>query len=114
MRISDWSSDVCSSDLKRETSPSSYATLSQGHITAFTSQSLLQIHGAVRPQRRNQPTRACWPSDLTRCLFGHQRGLSTLARRSSRANAPDRKSVGSGKRVSVRVDVGGGRMIKKK
>src|SRR3546814_19889321 len=88
MRISDWSSDVCSSDLfpRRE---------------------------ASRPSSR------CWRS---RELGGAQsRNCSKICpgRPSPPANPPpdpneDRKSVVSGKSVSVRVDLGGRRIIKNK
>src|SRR3546814_1335457 len=79
VRISDWSSDVCSSDL-RATAPLS--------------------------RRRGRPRRA-------------DRGLAGRSWRSSSASGgrpgrADRKSVVSGKSVSVRVDLGGRRIIKKK
>src|SRR3546814_12328180 len=67
LRISDWSSDVCSSDL------------SAG-------------------RRRGRPSRPVERDDARR------RGLAAGA---------DRKSVVQGKSVSVRVDIGGRRIIKK-
>src|SRR3546814_21155280 len=67
MRISDWSSDVCSSDL---------------------------------PTRRDQPSRPA-------------RGRAGRPAPTPR-RAADRKSVVEGKSVSVRVDLGGRRIIKKK
>src|SRR3546814_10128184 len=84
MRISDWSSDVCSSDLH-----SSVAA----DIDA--------VHG-----------------DQCRSCDGVQRGagLGRVAH-GSQDDAEirsDRKSVGSGKRVSARVDLGGRGHIKKK
>src|SRR3546814_14083201 len=81
LRISDWSSDVCSSDL--------------------------------RGMHRRQP----------RLLLGHRNLVEHQARhdrvgRSSadvpREAALDRKSVVSGKSLSVRVDLGGRRILKKK
>src|SRR3546814_20145057 len=83
MRISDWSSDVCSSDLAPvhgESSP-------QG--PADTAQSAVRIHAAQRPH-------------VTFATGNH-----TVA-------CTDRKSVVEGKSVSVRVDLGGRRIIKKK
>src|SRR3546814_12000934 len=76
MRISDWSSDVCSSDLPTD--------------------------NAAAPRRR----RGCPPS---------QAGSSSCRRdwRGPNRCARDRKSVVSGKSVSVRVDLGGRRIIKK-
>src|SRR3546814_2362689 len=78
MRISDWSSDVCSSDLGagREPRPGAAAACA------------LALGG------RAVDDRAC-----------RARGL---------AHASDRKSVVEGKSVSVRVDLGGRRIIKKK
>src|SRR3546814_18106319 len=70
MRISDWSSDVCSSDL-----------------------------GILR-----------------RSIIDHQHRQRHFAigQRPAMNSWPDRKSVVSGKSVSVRVDLGGRRIIKKK
>src|SRR3546814_9739622 len=86
MRISDWSSDVCSSDLSRRrpaaSSPSSW--------TART---------RLRPPKRSRPW---WP---------------TASMRNERAGgwrSRDRKSVAEGKSVSVRVDLGGRRHLKRK
>src|SRR3546814_19850387 len=82
MRISDWSSDVCSSDLHK-----------------------------VRSGCR-------WG-----CGTASRRAASNIGSRSARADRrarrapsprPDRKSVVEGKSVSVRVDLGGRRIIKKK
>src|SRR3546814_19703577 len=92
MRISDWSSDVCSSDLggparpcrRRRTRPE-----------------------ARRPARRERPCR--WSGGRSECR--------APARSSCGRPVPprpgDRKSVVEGKSVSVRVDLGGGRIIKK-
>src|SRR3546814_12424827 len=88
MRISDWSSDVCSSDLMLE----HYAVIAR------------------------------W-NDLADALVARYGGLAErlvmyLAEDSIRADRStlprDRKSVVSGKRVSVRVDLGGRRIIKTK
>src|SRR3546814_16213953 len=88
MRISDWSSDVCSSDLSRAPAPG-------------------------RGQRRPSPPDRRWPSTGTARTAG--RGGRRRGSRGSRARARrDRKSVVEGKSVSVRVDLGGRRIIKKK
>src|SRR3546814_11785666 len=87
MRISDWSSDVCSSDLRRR--------------------------GRLGPDRR--PRLAALLCQLGGGLDGRfvRRGAATeLVERGD--PRPDRKSVVSGKSVSVRVDLGGRRIIKKK
>src|SRR3546814_13312732 len=70
MRISDWSSDVCSSDLR-------------GVAAVEIQRRTLEILGTLQVERRQHPV-------------------------------ADRKSVVSGKSVSVRVDLGGRRIIKKK
>src|SRR3546814_13643877 len=92
MRISDWSSDVCSSDLLG------------GHIAH---RRLGLRFGATHDQ-----------AALARCLqpAAELAGDAEIVDRSA-AHAieyPDRKSVVSGKSVSVRVDLGGRRIIKKK
>src|SRR3546814_16300464 len=78
MRISDWSSDVCSSDLQSDFD----AVLADRFGNAVGGES--------------------WHEDVAARLRG--RGISLR----------DRKSVVSGKSVSVRVDLGGRRIIKKK
>src|SRR3546814_14447396 len=87
MRISDWSSDVCSSDL------SSMRTANSSPETA---------HNCVTSALSLPIARTALPS-------------STSARLAvSRSIRGDRKSVVSGTSVSVRVDLGGRRIIKKK
>src|SRR3546814_15173602 len=88
MRISDWSSDVCSSDLH----PPSCSR---------------------RCHCGRDGLRSRWPNDWGRSWSG-RKGASTLRPRRRPARTEDRKSVVSGKRVSVRVDLGGRRIIKKK
>src|SRR3546814_16090871 len=104
MRISDWSSDVCSSDLAPQAVPP-HPRPSPGS------------DGAARPRR-------------DRCGQGRRRqgkgagedgsrsaGRGGCGRRCERQGVGedgDRKSVGQGKSVSVRVDLGGRRFITKK
>src|SRR3546814_11610660 len=76
VRISDWSSDVCSSGLPGDAGVPGAACLRQ---------------------RRARRTRA-----------------GAVRRRAGAEAGRDRKSVVWGKRVSVRVDLGGRRIIKKK
>src|SRR3546814_14371411 len=78
MRISDWSSDVCSSDL------------------GSTPPRARSGRGAARSPRQPTPR-------------GRRAPPAPAAR-----DGGDRKSVGQGKRVSVRVYLGGRRIIKKK
>src|SRR3546814_17482087 len=84
MRISDWSSDVCSSDLSRA-----------------------QVRRSCR---------SCRAESQERCGAGrgNRLGHPCLSASSQSHQRRDRKSVVSGKSVSVRVDLGGRRNIKKK
>src|SRR3546814_17840850 len=100
MRISDWSSDVCSSDLD--------GAFRIGFRPAFQD---LPVGTAI-----GESFRLTWL--ITKEVGGT---LSRLVRGSGREeiSSPiglvrDRKSVVSGKSVSVRVDLGGRRIIKKK
>src|SRR3546814_13535988 len=97
MRISDWSSDVCSSDLNRvRSSPCGGCEHVQGPVGSGGAGR--GEHGGFRG--RLHACRARWrPRDR--------------AGRAQRGDA-DRKSVVEGKSVSVRVDLGGRRIIKKK
>src|SRR3546814_9085077 len=93
MRISDWSSDVCSSDLRRRTVAAA-AGLQRPPRAAVR---LLHAghpdeHGGLHPGQ-SEPVRP-----------GGARGAG---------RQPDRKSVVEGKTVSVGVDLGGRSNIKK-
>src|SRR3546814_16015444 len=106
MRISDWSSDVCSSDLQRRPV---LLDLARGGGEEFLESRLGGVH------RLGGNTR-----------FEHRLGLARQALRVGRLGQliiialavqrfrRDRKSVVSGKRWSVRVDLGVRRTIKKK
>src|SRR3546814_6356751 len=82
MRISDWSSDVCSSDLERRRRNGGSRCRLHAHPRRFPCDSHLQPRAQDRPRRRDRDQ--------------------------------DRKSVVEGKSVSIRVDLGGGRNVKKK
>src|SRR3546814_13933216 len=87
MRISDWSSDVCSSDLR---------------------------HAALRHTIKHCIPPAVKSAQI--CGVAHIRRVAGFQRRRMEGKVQDteaRKSVGSGKSVSVRVDLGGRRIIKK-
>src|SRR3546814_17802752 len=90
MRISDWSSDVCSSDLVVATD------LMQAQLGAIEIQRRVDVG---HPDHGVQVFHAGFPSSIRRSA-----GVWPAAR--------DRKSVVSGKSVSVRVDLGGRRIIK--
>src|SRR3546814_13138574 len=99
MRISDWSSDVCSSDLPIELplgwlrkEPPIFFRGARGPIGKKTGEA-----------RHDTPL-----ADIA----DHRRGLARRRRGAGR-KSEDRKSVVKGKSVSVRVDLGGRRIIKK-
>src|SRR3546814_16283183 len=90
LRISDWSSDVCSSDLSRARSP-------------------------APPPKQSPATSSCCRRLAPRSTS--IRIMNSAATRFAppyRRSAQDRKSVAEGKSVYVRVDLGGRRIIKKK
>src|SRR3546814_12223636 len=96
MRISDWSSDVCSSDLR--------------------------VRGGRRRAGKNERNHPGDEPDIGRhiiaCSDGAEHGGGAEGRSGCAGRCGggglDRKSVVWGKRVSVRVDLGGRRIIKKK
>src|SRR3546814_12822696 len=94
MRISDWSSDVCFSDLR-----------DQWHTMTKT--------GKVNKlkQHISRPFVEIHPEDAVSRNIGDG---DVVMIRSRRGQVRDRKSVVEGKSVSVRVDLGGRRVIKKK
>src|SRR3546814_18302475 len=113
MRISDWSSDVCSSDLHYSSAftvlmraagiPARVVTGYQGGYWNKLGDYLLV---------RNSDAHA-W-SEVWLAGRGWVRVDPTGAVRPERVSLGDRKSVVSGKSVSVRVGLGGRRIIKKK
>src|SRR3546814_15842316 len=103
MRISDWSSDVCSSDLGFEgykpLSPEA-AVAAAPDVLLISTRSLDLLGG--RDGLRAIPEIALTPA-------GREGRVVVID-----GLLLDRKSVVSGKSVSVRVDLGGRRIIKKK
>src|SRR3546814_16498388 len=109
MRISDWSSDVCSSDLVlthdklvEETDVAFHIATTQAQLArsaVFTSRAITLSGALVR-----NDTNAVLAGEGGDCTLD---GLYLLHGR-------DRKRVVSGKSVSVSVDHGGRRIIKKK
>src|SRR3546814_17654144 len=125
MRISDWSSDVCSSDL------------AEPNGKPCRSQRIAIVAGDPIRSQSESDERACddngtqsRQSDATQCPVSRHQSMQSskplirllalwLGRRSfptqsDRGRSRDRKSVVSGKSVSVRVDLGGRRLIKNK
>src|SRR3546814_17837599 len=96
MRISDWSSDVCSSDLGD--TGSIEATADQRAFGAILHQIEAEIGPAPPPAPRNDP-------------FARAGGV--VQQDQSAHDDLDRKSVEEGKSVTVSVDLGGRRIIKK-
>src|SRR3546814_11471107 len=98
MRISDWSSDVCSSDLVPYLLQEGGAA---DHFLGVQEEKLEQLEFL-----RRQIERPVLDGDgVPKAIERH---------RSQRQHLQVRKSVVTGKRVSVRVDLGGRRIIKNK
>src|SRR3546814_5782874 len=145
MRISDWSSDVCSSDLGRPSSSSVTDTFQPFGVGAVYSWILASpISGSARVLiftvcKLNAAARSSAATTQDPChaeclvlsrrrtgaqlQIANRRTHCRIARsarpsaRQSRTGTPirgDRKSVVEGKSVSVRVDLGGRRIINKK
>src|SRR3546814_13338720 len=110
MRISDWSSDVCSSDLAdrdadRHRAPARLAPDAAG------------VRRPGGPQRRAQRRRDPAVARVhlaRRQAVAVRRRRPLLRTRSRRAPRAVRKSVVEGKTVSVLLDPGGRRIMKKK
>src|SRR3546814_19732324 len=101
MRISDWSSDVCSSDL-----------IGLEPLEIAGEQVLAEAVGhPVDEDGGGVPL--IWPQDQALAFLAHVIGGVALAQHRQLGKA-DRKSVGEGKSVSVRVDLGGRRNLTKK
>src|SRR3546814_20417220 len=107
MRISDWSSDVCSSDLARD----ACRLLRERDLVVMARRRF------VIGQRRQRPRRVfggvAQVDIISAGARAVERGYLVIAARGAGLDL-DRKSVVSGKSVSVRVDLGGRRIIKKK
>src|SRR3546814_15199183 len=101
MRMSDWSSDVCASDLRYPRDPR--RRLAGGADTGRISRSPGRDYRPGRTEDGDQRA----PLRRTR-VHGRFRGLHGTGM------AQERQSVVYGKRMSVRVNLGGHRIIKKK
>src|SRR3546814_11041430 len=106
MRISDWSSDVCSSDLLPDA------------LAPRMLRKPLRPAPEWRPPRRQHHGLPARDRPPRRSQIRHQDPPRHSVDRQVMDRKPqppgDRKSVVSGKRVSVRVELGGRRSIKKK
>src|SRR3546814_20349631 len=102
MRIIDWSSDVCSSDLQ----------LQQAVGAPPVAEGGLEGVGRRRQCRLDQVAELDLAEGAARLLVGQDiLQADPLGRQLAQV---DRKSVVEGTRVSVRVDIGGRRIFKKK
>src|SRR3546814_14442344 len=97
MRISDWSSDVCSSDLAFRRLGLS---LRVGGLDAG-------FHGSLMIEDRSAEIPRQWRPQLRHIAIAGRRAAQRIGGRAR--IGLDRKSVGEGKRVSGRVDLGGRR-----
>src|SRR3546814_17891302 len=99
MRISDWSSDVCSSDLNQD-----------GHQSA--------IYRGSRETRSPAGRAGVLGESADQARFGRfalrKPAVGSAVQRFPSSTSTDRKSVVKGKSVSSRVDLGGRRIIIKK
>src|SRR3546814_14144594 len=101
MRISDWSSDVCSSDLSSSmvTGVMSKSEVGGDGSDKWTALARGRAPGKPGTRTTGRPARA---------------GRSERRKAAGREGPRDRKSVGKGKSGSVSVDLGGRRSIQKK
>src|SRR3546814_20345873 len=106
MRISDWSSDVCSSDLVTFTGTGIW-DISRTWIALLLTGNCTDIESIFHRSVTNSEG-----FDLA-TVVGTGTGMN-VAEFAEKIGKPDRKSVVEGKSVSVRVDLGGRRIIKKK
>src|SRR3546814_11859958 len=109
MRISDWSSDVCSSDLHRLPVDALH-TLHVEECGNPLGLPVVFLHGGPGAGLSTYHRRFFDPARYRIVLFD-QRGCGQPT---PFAELPDRKSVGEGKSVAVRVDRGGRRVMKNK
>src|SRR3546814_17986551 len=129
MRISDWSSDVCSSDLERRRgnyctgkfSNAAERRLRPSDHSGFRRASRLRrahVGTGARQLQRNSGRYVAGPGADGRPKKARVAAVAfaaVVATPSPRSRASsDRTSVVSGKSVSVRVDIGGPRIIKNK
>src|SRR3546814_20531382 len=105
MRISDWSSDVCSSDLQAvRAAPLCRGDHRRDRWDAAGFRAVLPQFLDLRGQARPLPGGSVRPP----------RGARVGARQGAARPSRVRKSVVSGKGGAVRLDLGGSRLIKKK
>src|SRR3546814_11225340 len=121
MRISDWSSDVCSSDLRLRVRPGEKVPVDGVVEDGRSSLDESMVTGESMPVTKakadtviggtlNQPGALVIVADKV----GRDTMLARIVQMVAEAQRSDRKSVVEGKSVSVRVDLGGLSNNKKK
>src|SRR3546814_14894448 len=113
MRISDWSSDVCSSDLRKAMHHLARLRKDRPQRARWLDEQIGQIFELADPDRLFVPTLTAQRQAMFAVGYYHQKN-GFYRRKDGGAADADRKIVVSGKGVSVRVDLGGRRIIKKK
>src|SRR3546814_14886302 len=121
MRISDWSSDVCSSDLQIDQGTCGQGTASAGwHRVHREIRTALRISSSGKGEAQCAERAPARKRGAYRCAGGPEgRGYDRDEHGRTRDRHParresDRTSVVAGKSVSERVDLGGRGTIKKK
>src|SRR3546814_15110553 len=104
MRISDWSSDVCSSDL------ADLRVEALGLVFGIV-QLGISVGDFTAADEQLEAVGDAW---VVVAATRQRRDFERITGDERRLLQPDRKSVGEGKSVSVRVDLGGSGTIKKK
>src|SRR3546814_11987070 len=110
MRISDWSSDVCSSDLRVAKHRLDRAQERFAYIRIMLRQNLQADMVLGNALHRGSQSREIVDVACVSENSGRQR--ARLRARVAMMRLIDRKSGGSGKGVLGRIDIGGGRFIK--
>src|SRR3546814_17271440 len=121
MRISDWSSDVCSSDLRFGADPRQFRNVI---VKSGTDGRLVRLEDVARVELggKDYNSRSYLDGQTAVAMGVFQRPGTTALETSEQVMAKmkelskdlDRKSVVKGKSVAVRVDLGGRRRIQKK
>src|SRR3546814_10060235 len=111
MRISDWSSDVCSSDLGVEARQITLPGTREPPRREYFLRGTAQTELAAAPQTARRPRIT---SPVSGSVYALDPDIPIDRQRLAVTVSGDRTSVGWGKSVSVRVDIGGRRIVKKK
>src|SRR3546814_13226571 len=106
MRISDWSSDVCSSDLPRPPAAARIRARHRRGLAALRLWRPVRLRQGVPPPVRHDPARLADVGRLSGCLMRLSAHCGPVP--------VARTSVVQGKSVSVTVDLGGGSNTHKK